>query len=352
MDNKQGNVSALMGEGKKNRWDVPPAIAEMLRTAYFSGNMPQVTLLKGGKNNRVCKLSNRDKIYVLKVYAPPGLKNRNRLKSEYEFLLLARNGGVKNVPEPVYYNGENNLALYSYIQGHKPAKKDADGKGVRAAIQFVKKLNTPEIREAAVLSKMGQASEACPTLNDHFEAVDCRIERLNAFQARDRLDEEARSFIRSLIVPEWEKTKQKLNRLRLDDTLRSRDQQIISPSDFGFHNAIIDDHGVCNFIDFEYAGWDCPVKMICDFFCQPRIPIAQKYFEHFANQVRRLSSADLDIKRMAAKMMPVYRIKWCCIILNDFLPGDRERRAFALSNRDLRKVQLKMASEYAKTYVM
>ena len=27
-------------------------------------------------------------------------------------------------------------------------------------------------------------------------------------------------------------------------------------------------------------------------------------------------------------LLPVYKIKWCCIILNEFLPRGRSRRAF------------------------
>ena len=30
----------------------------------------------------------------------------------------------------------------------------------------------------------------------------------------------------------------------------------VSPSDFGFHNAIVRGSGEICFIDFEYAGWD------------------------------------------------------------------------------------------------
>ena len=28
------------------------------------------------------------------------------------------------------------------------------------------------------------------------------------------------------------------------------------------------------FLDFEYAGWDDPAKMVADFFCQPAVPVA------------------------------------------------------------------------------
>jgi thiamine kinase-like enzyme len=40
----------------------------------------------------------------------------------------------------------------------------------------------------------------------------------------------------------------------------------LSPSDFGFHNIIVISDWMLKFIHFEYAGWDDPAKMVCDFF--------------------------------------------------------------------------------------
>jgi len=49
--------------------------------------------------------------------------------------------------------------------------------------------------------------------------------------------------------------------------------QAISPSDFGFHNALMTDESDLSFFDFEYAGWDDSVKMFYNLFCQPDIPV-------------------------------------------------------------------------------
>ena len=45
--------------------------------------------------------------------------------------------------------------------------------------------------------------------------------------------------------------------------------------------------------------------------------------------------------------MPVYQIKWCCIMLNEFLRSDAERRAFAGgadAMEERRQRQLRQAS--------
>jgi hypothetical protein len=47
--------------------------------------------------------------------------------------------------------------------------------------------------------------------------------------------------------------------------------------------------------------------------------------------------------RRAALLLPVYELKWCCIMLNEFLPAADSRRTFAgaIADREARRaVQL------------
>ncbi len=41
------------------------------------------------------------------------------------------------------------------------------------------------------------------------------------------------------------------------------------PSDFGFHNSLRRNDGSLAFVDFEYFGWDDPVKMTADILLHP-----------------------------------------------------------------------------------
>ena len=59
-----------------------------------------------------------------------------------------------------------------------------------------------------------------------------------------------------------------------------KEEMIISPSDFGFHN-VINKNNKLFFIDFEYAGLDDPIKLICDFYCQPDQFINTKTKKYF-----------------------------------------------------------------------
>ena len=108
------------------------------------------------------------------------------------------------------------------------------------------------------------------------------------------------------------------------------EQRCLSPSDFGFHNAILAADGRLRFFDFEYAGWDDPAKLICDFFCQPELSVNQEHWKFFVEQLILAVSADAALRDRALLLLPAYRVKWCCIILNEFLGAGRDRRTFSM----------------------
>jgi hypothetical protein len=139
----------------------------------------------------------------------------------------------------------------------------------------------------------------------------------------------------------------------VDEAIRSgqvpdamdKQQLVISPSDFGFHNAISTASGV-RFIDFEFAGWDDPAKAVADFMLQPRIPLHLKtspLLEAVPSETRALVS-----KRVMV-LTPILRVKWLCIILSVFQP-DRFLQLLAtqvgMDAGGLVKTRLETATKY------
>ena len=108
----------------------------------------------------------------------------------------------------------------------------------------------------------------------------------------------------------------------------------LSPSDFGFHNALVGPDGRLVFLDFEYAGWDDPAKLIADFFCQPAVPAPLGECDRFVRTIGGELHDDGACARRLAVLWPVYQIKWVCIILNEFLPIGGARRRFARSGAE------------------
>ncbi len=190
---------------------------------------------------------------------------------------------------------------------------------------------------------MRVASEACFSVAEHVAAIDRRVRRLEGVDPQAPQTREAARFVQERLRPAWERVREEVAQqsraLGLDPDARLEDSEIIaSPSDFGFHNALKTTEG-CVFLDFEYAGRDDPAKLVCDFFCQPELPVAAAHHELFLAAV--LDDLGLARHRDRVKvLLDGYRIKWISIILNDFLPVGDQRRAFAeREDRETRRLR-------------
>ena len=77
----------------------------------------------------------------------------------------------------------------------------------------------------------------------------------------------------------------------------------LSPSDFGFHNAIRRSDDVLIFIDFEYFGWDDPAKTISDFLLHPAMQLNEEHSQMFlSNCTNVFSTTDENLsKRITSK---------------------------------------------------
>jgi hypothetical protein len=311
--------------------------------------------LAGGRNNRVFRVTliSGDCV-VLKNYYRNKDDPRDRLGAEWAFINYAWNLGIRRTPHALAVDHENNAGLYSFVEGRKLTPNEIDGSKVDAALTFIKELN-PRPHASTILSS---GSEACFTINQHIATIDRRVGRLLQLDPETPLRREAEDFITSRLQPHWEKVRATLilgcARLgvKLGDWLAA-EETCISPSDFGFHNAVVDENGAITFIDFEYAGQDDPAKLISDFFCQPEIPIPFAYFDQFANGVvSALGLAPLHLERMRL-LIDAYRIKWLCIMLNDFLPLGSARRAFsAIDSRAMRCTERLAAAKSAMHFLM
>src|SRR5947209_3697626 len=105
-----------------------------------------------------------------------------------------------------------------------------------------------------------------------------RIERVRKIVPESSRHEAAIAFVHERLAPAWAVLRRETERAvaEMDRTL-AQSERCISPSDFGFHNTIRSEDGRLRFFDFEYAGWDDPAKTVCDFFCQPAVPIPNEW---------------------------------------------------------------------------
>ncbi len=293
---------------------------------------PKFHPLKHGANNRTFRVEFEGRSVLLKAYFVHSQDPRDRLGAEFSFMSFAWSQGLRCVPQPIACDHENRIAFYEFIEGRdlQPGQVTVDA--VDQALEFWLRLNAH--REEAVAGDLPLASEACFSIVDHLAIVDRRTELLGRIGGRSPVYRKAQDFIRRELAPCWKHVRKQVLRCALGEDFDlgakiGMADRCLSPSDFGFHNAVLGADGRFRFFDFEYAGWDDPARMVCDFFCQIAVPVPMEHFERFVLAVAAELPAPKPYRQRIKLLLPVYRVKWCCILLNEFVPGGKERRRFA-----------------------
>lgn len=320
----------------------------MLRRLKMGESIISFEQLNGG-NNRSYRLATEDGYYLCKQYFRHQNDTRDRLGAEFAFLRFCEESGIGQVPRALAADFENGIALYSWIKGASLASLTITPAHVTEAAAFAAALTRASCHEAA--RKLAPAADAAFCVQNYMDGVKNRFAGLIAAceGCGDTLAQEALVFLRQSLLPRWEQVSASLTHsasaTQLGHMLPEA-ERIVSPSDFGFHNALVASDGLY-FVDFEYAGMDDPAKLVCDFVCQPAIPAPEGSMQVM---VRELCAAGQPekLEQRALELLPLHRLKWCCIILNEFKNTDAKRRIFAkgATNTDARCLQLHKAKRY------
>lgn len=318
------------------------SVLEIAATLLAKAGLSEPTELRrltGGVNNQVYCVETAEKKYALKVYFSHPNDPRDRIGVETSFTNHARSLGLDCLHHLVAFDRSLNAALYSFADGSRLKVTDVTEAVINQAIDFLGGLNN----NRGLARDLPIASEASFSIHGHINTVDKRIDLL----VNEVVDEAAQEFVSTEIVPTWQEIRSQAIAEageRYFEELNEEDR-CISPSDFGFHNAILGGNGKVHFVDFEYAGWDDPAHLLCDFFCQIAVPISDKFRPYVTSKLASIVSDHDWFKKRINILMPVYQLKWCCILLNDFLYVEGKRRAFAglSDNNDRRQEQLQQS---------
>jgi hypothetical protein len=327
-------------------------IAELAAAAGLPAGGLRIDACAGGGNNRVFVVHAGGERVVAKWYFRHPSDTRDRLAAEYAFLEYAAGCGVRSVPRPLSCDPARGLALYEFVEGRRIDAGEVGVRHVDAAAAFFLAINAPAGRAAA--ARLPFASEACFSIAEHLALVEARIARLDGIDGSLAVGAEARAFVGELRAA-WEGIRAGLSRAMaasapgaatdvLDEASRC-----VSPSDFGFHNALERPDGTLCFLDFEYAGRDDPAKMAGDFFAHPAVPVPPALKDRFIGQTMAFAPDAPALAARARLLEPVFRTKWCCIMLNEFLPDAAQRRRFADPGADSdarRRLQLDKARRH------
>lgn len=317
-------------------------VAAMVAHAWPGADVGAVEHVQGRGNSRIYRVERGGAACALKVY--PDLRHDPRPRRATEWAAV-RALGAAGLPVPAAIGTSEalNWSLYGWIDGAAPSASDADA--LPSAVAFVDGLRA--LGRAGGL-EAGPATEACLRPRDVLAQVDARLARLA------RVDDAAlAAFLRDEVAPAREARAARA-RAALGaawDAELPAALRVPSPSDFGFHNAVRGRDGRITFIDFEYFGWDDPVKLVADLALHPGSALGADVRAAWLASMRARFVDDPTFDARLDATLPLYALRWTLILLNEFLGDKAKNRRHAQSrlDYDLRAVQ---AAQLAKARTM
>jgi hypothetical protein len=287
----------------------------------------------GGRNSQVYRveMATGDRC-ALKIYFQNPADSRDRLGTEFESLRFLWENAVHDVPQPLVKDSGRGWGVYQFIEGEKVPPPELGEHEVLCAADFLFRLRELSRKQAA--TSLGVASEAFFSVSSLAEILDQRLLRLKTAQDQTPTGRLLQEFLDAELVPflahakSWSEKQLKAQGTSFETEL-SKDQRTISPSDFGYHNALRQPDGRIIFLDFEYFGWDDPAKMIVDFVLHPAMDLSPRLRTRFASTLFERFADLPSLRGRVEAVFPLLGVKWCLILLNEFLPDALLRRQFA-----------------------
>lgn len=330
-------------------------------TAAFSSLLgqpvSQIERIGGGRNSQVYRLSGTGTTehpngYIAKLYFQHQADKRNRLQTEFSALSFLWENGLRCLPQPIAADHAQGFALYEYIEGQKLTSAEISQAEIDQSVQFLVRLKS--LKDQPGSTALPPASEACFSVQAIVGNVEQRLGRLRSLDVTGEPYRALSDFLNRDFLPAFEEivawvqlTLQRAGLSFVADLPAS--ERTLSPSDFGFHNALQRSGGQVVFLDFEYFGWDDPAKMIVDFLLHPAVPPAEGLKHHFASTILAGFAEYGHLAKRVELVYPLFGLKWCTILLNEFVPADLLRRGFAggdaLDRSELQLQQLAKAKQ-------
>lgn len=258
--------------------DLSQLIGGLLKKVSISADCLEIERIDLGGNNQSYRVTSGNQVFFVKHYFTHHADTRDRLTSEYLFSEYAAFCAPGLSAKPFAKDDAHKIAVYEFLAGKPFSPNMLTQCDVGLAAEFFCRLNDPKNR--AMATHFPKASEACFSAQDHLRLISHRLLQLKNIPVTS--DEDASALILINQIDElWQEIKADI---KIMQDVLTPDQYCLSPSDFGFHNALKMPDGSLRFIDFEYAGWDDPAKMIGDFFAQIAVPVPDTFFDFFAEK--------------------------------------------------------------------
>ncbi len=321
--------------------------------SLFFTPQKEKTRIHGGRNSRVWHWQSPIGAVAIKDICCVADDPRQRDAAEWRAWCFLEEYGLNKQPTALMRDVRYEQIISTWING--AAIKTIENNDIEQLSDFFKELY--ELREFAQV--LPPAADACFNLRALDIHIQERIDRLLNAKREQRFELEYNklsAFLKWELIPIYEESiklsyKAYAENNILVDMALSSELCMPSPSDFGLHNALRTNAGL-KFIDFEYFGKDDPVKLICDTILHPALPMTEAERQDFFNMVcEKCQFIEIDKNFMVRfkSHFPLWKIKWACIILNEFLKSGQKRRIIAneseVISSEILQLQLQKAEQ-------
>lgn len=326
-----------------------PAILSGAVAALTGTPITGMERVAAGRNSRVFRATaSNGTAYAVKQYQVT--PERNGLEVEFAALRFLNEHGITQVPAAVAMDSSRGIAVYDFIEG-TAIGSEATPPDLAAAVRFVLQLRA--LSHADVDWHI-PAAEACFSARDIMVNIRARASRLQSPREDTDSHRRLRAFLNRRFIPLLDEIESwcraRLAQLRISmESETPPEERILSPSDFGFHNAVRRSDGTIVFVDFEFFGWDDIAKLISDFLLHPAMALSDEHRNRFVADLFREWPGDSRLAKRLPVAYSLFAMKWCMILLNEFIPEHLSRRRFA---GDVRETEAVLSAQLAKAQQM
>lgn len=277
--------------------------------------------IEAGRNSRIYRVENNGDVFALKFFRPGKEGERERFEAETSALYLFAEHGIEGTPRVIAKDKVNNCVLMEWIDGDPVENYGV--KEIEALVAFVERVH--DIAHQGFGQEIRRATEVCLNGSEIVRQINLRLSRLDASksqypQLQEFIDEEFLPAFNEIF--RWSQKQYQSSGLNFYENI-SLQQQTLSVVDFGFHNALRKNDKFY-FLDFEFFGWDDPVKLVADTLQHPAMTLDDEKKQLLFSSLAKIYERDEMFLTRLQLLYPLFGLKWCMIMLNPFLPGYKE----------------------------
>ena len=310
---------------------------ELTRVADLFGDpLVYIARIGGGRNSRVYKiLLGTGEEFAVKQYYADGNGECERMMREFRTLEFLWGSGIRSVPRPVKIDYKGCQGVYEFVRGSIPNTDSLDREDINQAVKFL--IGLHRLSSASGGKEQPWASEAFVSLTTIVDGIGQRLSRLIEGSRSSSVFSEVSFFLNSVFTPVFNQIVGDVGRQVGESPEIVGGTVTLSPSDFGFHNVLRKGDGQLTFVDFEHFGYDDPVKLVADISLHPHSAM------QFDDRLKRslitslseyFGSFDQFFSERLSLFWPIFCLKWCMILLNEFDTEALARRKHALAGRE------------------